>query len=149
MGFGRVRSPSTPRASQGRAAAEPVPEKPAVWGQVANAVVYGVPSTLKNCVVRLWWGESAVCSLESVVKNRMDMRKNGTLSHLTSDSRTRETNVSLTGVRPGGRAAAFAFMLSWYNGARLGLFCSMVVSPAAVARDERVELRGALLRVGK
>ena len=62
---------------QGRAAAEPVPEKPAVWGQVANAVVYGVPSTLKNCVVRLWWGESAVCSLESVVKNRMDIRKNG------------------------------------------------------------------------
>ena len=62
-GFRAIALRTPPRASQGRAAAEPVPEKPAVWGQVANAVVYGVPSTLKNCVVRLWWGESAVCSL--------------------------------------------------------------------------------------
>ena len=64
VGFGRLRCQRA-RASQGRAAAEPVPEKPAVWGQVANAVVYGVPSTLKRCVVRLWWGESAVCSSQS------------------------------------------------------------------------------------
>ena len=78
-----VKVPAKGKAAKGKgakgkeAAAEPVPEKPAVWGQVANAVVYGVPSTLKRCVVRLWWGESAVCSLESVVKNRMDIRKNG------------------------------------------------------------------------
>ena len=49
----RSKSPTKGKAAKGKgakgkeAAAEPVPEKPAVWGQVANAVVYGVPSTFK------------------------------------------------------------------------------------------------------
>ena len=47
------KGPAKGKAAKGKgakgkeAAAEPVPEKPAVWGQVANAVVYGVPSTFK------------------------------------------------------------------------------------------------------